>query len=236
MLNGTPILLYHRVGPHDGSRMDRYTVTPERFEAQMRVLVDHGWTVLPLDRLSAPGKAAAAARPVVITFDDGFASNRRWAWPVLAGLGLPSTTFLVSDQIGGTNAWDDEGMPRYPLLTRDDIVAAEPSLMAFQSHAATHPSMPGLPSSALARELRESKTHLEALTGRPVTFFAYPFGSWSQRVRSAVAAAGYVAACSCRGGRNRPWTDPYLLRRTEILEQDLGWRLHVKLATGLNFV
>ena len=29
-------------------------------------------------------------------------------------------------------------------------------------------------------------------------------------------------------------TDPFLLRRVEVLEKDLGWRLRLKLATGFN--
>lgn len=235
MIAGTPILLYHRVGPRDGSRMDRYTVSPERFLTQMAFLANDGWNVVALEDLLDQGKCPRGGKYLVITFDDGFASNRAHAWPLLARFGFRAATFIVTDQIGGTNVWDDAGMPRYPLLTRADLLAADSALMTFQSHGATHASLPGLDAPNLAREIRESKTTLEALTKRPVKFFAYAFGSWTVRDLNAVRAAGYLAACSCRSGRNGPRTDPYLLRRVEIREEDLGWRLRVKLSTGVNF-
>lgn len=231
MLRGVPILLYHRVGPRDGTAMDDYTVSPARFGAQMRFLARAGWEAVVLDEVLR--RRASPARRVAITFDDGFASNREHAWPVLRELGLPATTFVVTGLVGGTNAWDDDSMPRYPLLAQADLRAADPRLMRFESHGATHASLSGAGEAELAREVAQSKSALEALLGRPVSFFAYPFGAWSPAVRQAVRGAGYRAACSCLSGRNGPRADPWLLRRVEIREEDVGARLRWKLATGL---
>lgn len=214
--------------------MDRYTVSPERFRAQMVRLADRGWRVVPLEGLLERANFPRS-RHAVITFDDGFASNREHAWPVLAMHGFPATTFLVSDRLGGTNAWDGADMPRYPLLGETDLRKADPRLMAFQSHGASHAQLTMIGDSALERELRESRARLADLTGRPPEVFAYPFGSYSARVREAVRAAGYRAACSCRGGRNSARTDRYLLRRVEILDADIGWRFALKLRSGINF-
>lgn len=235
MFTGIPILLYHRVGLRDGTRMDRYTVSPERFVAQMEHLARQSWQVVPLEEVLDRGSRTQRARRVAVTFDDGFASNREYAWPVLARHGFPTTTFVVSDKIGSVNTWDDAEMPRYPLLTDADIEAADPQLLAFQSHGATHAALTLLDDTALELEVQGSKARLEALTGRPITFFAYPFGSLSARVHQAARAAGYRAACSCRSGRNNSHTDRFLLRRVEILDGDIGWRLRVKLSTGFNF-
>ena len=139
-------------------------------------------------------------RTTAITFDDGFASNVQHAWPILAQFRLSGDHFLVTGELGGSNTWDDAGMPRYPLLSRADVLAADPTLMTFHSHSATHASLTALDAAVLEREVCESKTQLEALAGRAVTMFAYPFGSWNPRVRAAVRSAGYRAAYSCRSG------------------------------------
>jgi peptidoglycan/xylan/chitin deacetylase (PgdA/CDA1 family) len=231
MFSGVPILLYHRVGLHDGSAMDAYTVSPQRFREQAQALVAGCWNTVHLDELERP---AVTAKRVAITFDDGFLSNREHAWPVLAELGLRSTTFVVTTLLGRDNAWDGAHMPRYPLLNEDDLRAADAALMRFESHSASHASLPQLGEQALIRELVESRLSLEALLGRRVESFAYPFGSWSPRVRDSVQRAGYRRACSCRIGRNNARTDPLLLRRIEIGEADHGWRLQLKLRTGVS--
>jgi peptidoglycan/xylan/chitin deacetylase (PgdA/CDA1 family) len=233
MLTGLPVLLYHRVGPRDGSAMDKYTVSPERFREQLALIVQGGWEVVGLDEALLAARGTARRR-VVITFDDGFASNREHAWPVLAERGLPSTTFVVTSLLGSVNTWDDASMPRYPLLDLADLRSAHGS-MSFQSHAATHACLTELGERALDREIFSSKSQLEDLVGRPVTSFAYPFGAWNSHVRDAVCRAGYRLACSCRQGRNNGATDRYLLRRAEIREEDRGLRFLLKLRTGTSF-
>ena len=232
MSEATPILLYHRVGPPDGSAIDRYTVSPLRFALQMAQLAGEGWHGVALEDFLDGKAPRPAGKQFVLTFDDGFASNREHAWPVLAQHRFRATTFLVAGEIGGVNSWDGASVPRFPLLGAADLREADPRMMTFQSHGATHRSLPGTAADELEREIRESRILLAAAIGRPVNLFAYPFGAWDRRVRDAVAGAGYRAACSCESGRNGPRNDLFLLRRVEILEADLGWRLRLKLRTG----
>lgn len=231
-IRGIPILLYHRVGPLDGSTMDRYTVSPERFAEQMHSLVKAGYSTVNFETIIQGDPARDLGRVVTITFDDGFRSNIDYAWPVLEKMGLSCTTFVVSNQLGGTNAWDDDDMPRYPLLTREDILAANNQLMAFHSHTSNHIALPGLDAKIALRELTESRGVLESLTGKPADVLAYPFGAWNRSTRQAVIKAGYKAACTCIKGLNRASTDRHSLRRVEILDSDKGLQFRIKLSTG----
>ena len=235
-IRGIPILLYHRVGPLDGSPMDRYTVSPERFYEQMHSLIEAGFSTVPIETIVTCDPAQDLGRVVSMTFDDGFRSNIDYAWPVLEKMGLSCTTFIVSNQLGGTNAWDDDGMPRYPLLTRGDILAANNQLMTFHSHTANHFALPDLDAKAASRELTQSRAVLESLTGKPVDVLAYPFGAWNGLARKAAIKAGYKAACTCRRGLNRASTDRHLLRRVEILDSDRGLQFRFKLSTGRHIV
>jgi peptidoglycan/xylan/chitin deacetylase (PgdA/CDA1 family) len=92
-----------------------------------------------------------------------------------------------------------------PML--DDEV---PRLRAFPlieigAHTVHHPSLPDLSPEECHREVFESRTALERLTGRPVTSFAYPFGAMSPDTVAMVMAAGFEVAVACddRGLRTR---------------------------------
>ena len=61
--------------------------------------------------------------------------------------------------------------------------------------------------------------------------FAYPFGGVDQRVRAAVADAGYNLAFTTRPGLNW-WGDPLCLRRAEVSEADTFLDFALKLHTG----
>jgi peptidoglycan/xylan/chitin deacetylase (PgdA/CDA1 family) len=226
-------LLYHRVGIRDGSYLDAYTVSPATFERQMRWLDRNGWHATTLESLVDPMTKGHVPRRFVLTFDDGFASNREHAWPILDDLGFPSETFLVTDHVGDFNRWDGPTNGTYPLLDRLDIAAANTALMSFHAHSASHAALTSLTRDrdAMRRELRESRSRLADLgcTGK---FFAYPFGSWNWRVMEEVRAAGYLGACTCMEGLNSRWTNPFLLRRIEVREADVGARFQLKLTSG----
>jgi peptidoglycan/xylan/chitin deacetylase (PgdA/CDA1 family) len=233
MARGAPILLYHRVGPRDGSYMDDYTVSPRTFAAQMRWLARRKWHPVPLADLVGRRLRACPPRAIAITFDDGFECNRAHAWPVLEDLGFPSSTFVVTGRLGLFNDWDDPDVKRYRLLSLDDLCGADTKLMTFHSHSATHPNLKSVAGDPdkLAEELRTPLETLAPIKGAG-RLFAYPMGVWSWALKLAVESAGYEAACTCMEGLNTPGTDPFLLRRVSINEVDVDWRLEIKLRTG----
>ena len=84
----------------------------------------------------------------------------------------------------------------------------------------------------LRDDLRESRAQLEAVIDAKSDILAYPRGSWSFAVIAAAKELGYVAGCTCMEGRNTSRTNPFLLRRVEIHDRDVGWRLTLKLRFG----
>ena len=212
--------------------MDDYTVSPAAFERQMGEVEAFGWTPITLEDLLAGNPRPR--RAVVITFDDGFACNRTHAWPVLARHGFASATFLVTGCTGGVNTWDGSGRDRYCLLSTDDILSADHTLMTFHDHTATHPDLTAISGDAerMRAELSGSRAALARLVATPGRCFAYPYGSWNPSVARTAAETGYSGACTCMEGLNDQSTNPHLLRRVEIVEKDVGHRLRLKLQTG----
>jgi peptidoglycan/xylan/chitin deacetylase (PgdA/CDA1 family) len=197
----------------------------------------HGWRPIALEEVRSGGLTKNPERSLILTFDDGFASNREHAWPVLQRLGFPSATFVVTSCLGSYNKWDKPETGYHPLLSANDLAAADPELMRFHSHSETHPDLTFLQTpEAVQRELDGSRRALAQFLGAFGQFFAYPRGSWNWEIMKQVRRSGYLGACTSMEGLNSNRTNPFLLRRIEILEHDVGWRFWLKIRLGREIV
>jgi peptidoglycan/xylan/chitin deacetylase (PgdA/CDA1 family) len=219
------ILMYHAIG-EPGEPAARFVVPIRAFERQMAWLARLRFSVVALDS-AVRGLLAGEPPPpraVALTFDDGTRDNHTLALPVLRRYGFPATAFVVTSRMGESVSWTEHaGLGGRPIMTWDEALALEP-LVSLEPHTRTHPSLPALDDEELAREVRGSREDLEARTGRPHLIFAYPYGHYDQRVETAVANAGFIAALSVTRGASDSSTAPYALKRLEIGGDDPSWR------------
>jgi peptidoglycan/xylan/chitin deacetylase (PgdA/CDA1 family) len=102
----TVILNYHRVNAptHPANNL---TVSVDRFREQMRTLRDH-FDPVPLSSVG-PANPRGTRRPVVVTFDDGYADTFLNAVPVLREFGIPASVFITTGFVGRkAEFWWDE--------------------------------------------------------------------------------------------------------------------------------
>ncbi len=206
-----PILMYHRVVPVvPSSDTVGNCVSSAAFEKQLQWLVARGYGSLPLERLAAgfdkngaATRSAPPARPIVLTFDDGYADNYEYAWPLLQKYGFTATIFLVTQAIGGANAFDQDVVgPSVPMLSLPQIRRMQESGITFGSHTCTHPTrLADLEERTLQVELLDSRLMLQDLLQISFCPFAYPHSKLDARVEAAVQHAGYEIACAGVGTR-----------------------------------
>jgi peptidoglycan/xylan/chitin deacetylase (PgdA/CDA1 family) len=183
------------------------------------------------------GGTPLAADAFVLTFDDGFRDVRLNALPVLERRRWPFTVFLVSDLVGKEDFWTRASNPdgvTYPLLNLEEILDMQRRGVSFHSHSCGHLSLPTLNDEQLASELVESRTTLQRMLGRPVDYFAYPFGHLDERVVAATRSAGYRAAFSTQPGFNRNDVDRFRIRRIDVYGTDTPSMLMRKVRLGSN--
>jgi len=202
------VLMYHRVVPDRPARDPwRNCVTVRSFESHLRWLRLRGFETPSLDLLETVidggGRVDRRARMVFLTFDDGYADNYTWAWPLLRRYGFTATIFLVSDAIGGMNDFDSPAaMDRVPMLTVPQIREMHKHGITFGSHSRTHPaSLDHIGPHELERELIESRIAIESIVDAPVREFAYPHARLGVNAVAAVRRAGYRLAFAGRGTR-----------------------------------
>lgn len=208
-----PILCYHRLG----SGSSKMIVSPANFEAQMAWLVRNGYRVVKLSDLSGflAGRQPLPQRAVVITFDDGYESFYRQAFPVLKKYGLPATVFVYTDFLGGGDALT------WPQM--QEMLAS--GLVDVQSHSKSHRNLiERLPGEGEERyranldaEMRVPRDLLERrLPPLKVRHLAYPFGDADEAVIDSASRHGFELAATVVPGGNAFFAPPLMLRRTMI--------------------
>lgn len=205
-----PILYYHRVAPDADPATG---ITPERFRSQMRWLFRLGLTGITLLRGLTHGPGSGAFRPVVLTFDDGYADNYTYAAPIMEEFGFRGTIFFVAEKMGGTVDWTSDPVWKdHPLMS----VAMARDLVSrgFEagSHTLTHPDLRTLSDADARREIAESRPALAGTLSCGISTFCYPYGSYEERHLPMVREAGYIGARTVErtrfGQEFNPWRLP----------------------------
>lgn len=215
--NGLRIFTYHSIDRAPaGTPLPKLHVSPDMFERQCRWLARLGMRGVSMSEGYRALRAGNAGKLVAITLDDGYQDNVRNAAPILQRHGFGATCYVVTDTIGGNNAWDAVlGVPR-AMMSEGELRTWHQQGLEIGSHTRTHPHLDRLDPAALAAELSESRQRLQALTGAPVEHFCYPYGDHNAAVVEAARQAGYVTATTTRKGIARPSDDPLQLPRISI--------------------
>lgn len=216
-INRVPILCYHRVCPESEIGVDSRSlcVSPSQFKNQMRLLKFFGYRSITTQDLIAylQARKNLPPRSILLTFDDGYEDNYRWAFPILKKFSFTATIFLVTDFIGNTNAWDSGTVP---LLNESQIEEMMLAGIQFGSHACTHLDMSKEIGDKIKKELETSKEKLERLTSRLDIPFCYPYTRFNAAAKNAVAEAGYTCAMSGDHGAREQLEDLFNLMRIQI--------------------
>ena len=209
-----PVLEYHLIG----ERESRWSRNWQRFAKDLELLHARGYRPITVRQLVerridvGPGLS-----PVVITFDDGYESVYRHAYPLLRKHGFPATLFVYTDFVG-----TGDGLSWSQLAEM-----AQSGLIDIQAHSKTHRNLiersPGETDDryrqAVASELRAPRELLERRLSAArvqVRHFAYPFGDANEVVLDAMTRQRYELGVTVNPGGNAFFAHPLMLRRTMI--------------------
>lgn len=233
-----PILMYHSISCSATPKFKPFTVSPKLFAAQMTHLRRHAYTPITVTHFVdalLQGRSPSfqlPARPVILTFDDGFADFFTEVFPVLKHHGFAATLYIATAFINGTSRWlQHEGESRRLMLTWDQLAEISAHGIECGAHSHSHPQLDILPYALARDEILQSKRLLEEHLGHEVFSFAYPFGYHTARVRQSVREAGFTSACAVRHAMSSETDDPFSLARL-IVRPDSTMQEFSALLTG----
>lgn len=209
-----PILMYHHIAdlPMDATETQTtWTVAPKNFDSQMQWLARNGYRSIAMAQLIAhlKNRQNLPAKPIIISFDDGWEDQYSTAFPLLTKYGLSGTFFVYTHPLDHTEymTWAQV----------QELVAAG---MDIQSHSLTHPHLRAIAPEAAFKEIAESKMTLEKRLGKPVVTFCYPFGEYNHAIIEMVKRAGYESAVTLASGYRQRADELYTLHRIRVSYHD----------------
>lgn len=190
-LEGTPVLLYHGLteasNPGVPRRELKYWVSASLFREHIGVLCQEPNRVMSLSGFWNLPRSTDAGNGVVVTFDDGGASDYEQAFGVLVSKGIQATFFINTATIGAAG-----------YLTWSQIEEMRRFGMCFQSHGHDHVSLVCLSKQELKRQLVQSKRLIEDHLGTAVRFLATPYGDVNESILALATETGYCSVCTSR--------------------------------------
>lgn len=168
-------ICYHEVRPD--RREDSLNVDPETFRRHIREFKEAGYSFIGVNDLRQykTGLKNLPEKAAFITFDDGYADNYNYAYPILREEHVPGIFFVVSSTVGGKNR-----------MTASQLREMQANGMEIESHTVNHENLAAMNEKEIDFELRESKSSLEKILGKPVCALAYPGGKADEEVLESV--------------------------------------------------
>lgn len=201
-----PILCYHHIqeiGPRDSDYKKAYTVTPSNFAAQMKALSDNGYhTILPVQLKEYLSYGTPLpSKPVMLTFDDTDGEQYTIGATEMKKYGFVGAFFIMTVSINRPN-----------YMTKEQIIELSNNGNDIEAHTWDHHMVTKYAGDDWELQISKPKKKLEDMVGKPVKYFAYPFGLWNQAAIPELKARGYDLAFIL--STKRDTIDPlYTIRR-----------------------
>ncbi len=221
------IFNFHHIEPTPlSSDRKMITMSPSGFKRFIQMLRSLNFDIISIQEvLEAGGPQNISGNSVIITFDDGFENNFRYAAPILEEEKCPATFFILPGKLDGTNDWDHA---HRSISERDKLmslaqmkVLANSQYLTFGSHGMYHRHLPQLSEPELFREIRHSYTILSKELGKSfLPVFAYPWGEYSDKVVAMLERSPYQYAFTTD---KQPWVsneNPYTIPRYSAYSRD----------------
>ncbi|MGH7503794.1 MAG: polysaccharide deacetylase family protein [Longimicrobiales bacterium] len=208
-MSGLVYLMYHEIAGageatarSDGGYL-RYVIRSGTFDKQLDAIRAAGL------RAIAAGTAVEARNDVhgavVLTFDDGCASDLLVAAPRLAERGWSATFYVTVEHVG-----------RPAFLTAPQVRALADQGFEVGSHAYSHTYLTRLDAAALRSQMCDSRAWLEDTIGREVRHLSCPGGRWSPAVAAAAGECGFHSVAVSRPVPNGKGADLFRLGRFAV--------------------
>ena len=202
-----PILCYHRLRDYrvtDGPGARTYIVPAAVYRRQIKMLADSGYNTITPDQYYAylTFGTALPEKPVMVSFDDTSEEQFTVGANELEKYGFKGVFFVMTISIG---------RPGY--MSTEQLKALSDKGHVIASHTTDHHNVKKYSGEDWDFQLAKPKNKLETITGKPVEYFAYPFGEWNETAIPELKKRNYKAAFQLSSNKRDSIEPLYAIRR-----------------------
>ncbi|MBR4950024.1 MAG: polysaccharide deacetylase family protein [Clostridia bacterium] len=192
-----PVLLYHNI---DTVSENAATISLSLFESHIKALKNEGYTAVTFQDIIDFVKKGTPLpeKPIIITFDDGYTSNLKYAGPIFEKYNMKGAINVIGVSVG-KDTYKETGKPMFPHFSFEEAKPyVEKGIFEIQSHTFDMHNSYGLDVDFrygvsektgetdeeyienFINDFSKSKNQIETALGTKVTTFCYPFGFENQ--------------------------------------------------------
>ncbi len=209
-----PILMYHRVDPDPGAGAvaSDLTVSPARLREQLEYLRSRGIAAISMAQLEQRlERGEPLDHVVVMTFDDGYADQYRYAVPLLHEFGDSATFYIITGQLG---------QPRH--LTWRQLRTMADMHLDIAAHGVQHDDLSLMNPAQQTYQIEQSVRELHAFLHAPIESYAYPSGRFNRETLAIMRHADVPLAVTTDPAYVLPPENRFEMTRVRVHG---GWRL-----------
>jgi len=201
-----PILCYHQIRDWkatDSKKAKDYIVPVDAFKQQMKMLADSGYhTILPDELYDYLTKGTPLpSKPVMLSFDDTDLEQYSIAYPEMQKYHFKGVFFIMTVSLN---------RPHY--MSSQQVKELSDAGNVIGSHTWDHHNVKQYQGKDWEIQIDKPTKLLESITGKPIRYFAYPFGLWNKQAIPELKKRNFVAAFQLITQRDND--DPlYTIRR-----------------------
>ena len=175
--NKLRVLMYHKVTANGA--VDYLTITLAQLEEQINYLLKQDYSVISIHQLIGyvSKQLPLPAKPVLLTFDDGYHNNLTILYPLLQKFNICATIFLI----GQNTLHSTDNNTEREYLDVKDIASMDKSIVSFGLHSYMHGSYATLNPEQVAMDIDYCMIHFNKLGIDVQPCLAYPYGAFPKR-------------------------------------------------------
>ena len=222
-----PVLMYHHLLPEADMTgvfaNNNVAISVEQFTQDMHTLKEQGYQTISLRQLHdfvLDGKEVPA-KSVVVTFDDGYLSNKVYAMPVLEELDYTAVIFALT-------GWMEQQPQEFNVkglqyLSWPEIKEMRQTFQ-FASHTDNLHELSWNGKGALTSVSEQQLTddiHRSIQKLQGTTYFSYPYGHYTDMARTVLQHQGITLAFTVAPGNVKAGDDPLTLGRWDMYQYSI---------------
>ena len=232
---------------HCNNNENDFAIRPELFQKAIVAILNEGYKFINYTEFKdiIYGHKKPEKNSILLTFDDGYFDNFKFAFPILKELKIPAVCFLITDTIKDFKRKEEINFKRHNdidykidsdhFLNLDEIRQMQSSgLFEFDSHTKTHFSCKSSDETQLRNEFSGSLSKIKELFPEKKEFgFCWPKGHFNE-LSQKIAKEYFDFAFSVIDGGYYNTSDKFKIRRIDIsnnakTDKDYIFRIKKKL-------
>jgi peptidoglycan/xylan/chitin deacetylase (PgdA/CDA1 family) len=217
-----PIVGYHNVIP-DTQAGDVVNITVSKLRRDLLAIKKAGYTTIYFRDLIGycENGEKIPRKPIIITFDDGYASNYQLVYPMLKSLGMKATIFIIGSNVGRDtdSVMGNPIIPHFSLEEAREMINSGCVDIQMHTYNLHRPDMNMLSIQSVFNSEQRYAMYIKTDTsmvanqidqkmGGNASVLAYPYGYFNARTEAILRQAGVKATVTTRAGINHIYKTP----------------------------